>query len=536
MTEQHSSPKSVLLSQRLFRALWIANTASNIGTFMQSVGSAWLMTSLSPSPLTVALLQTATSLSIVLLALPGGAIADVFDRRRLLLTTQYFMLIVAATLALLTLIEFITPSILLLFTFLLGMGAAMSMPAAMGSAMELVPKSAAPHVITLGGISVNVGFAIGPILGGLIVAAYGPWSVFILNALSFVGLILFLHRWQRSSYSGQLPPERVVGAMRAALRYVRHSRHIHGLFVRDLAFSISSSSLMALLPVLTREVLRLDSTGFGVLVGCFGLGAIIGGFLVLPRLPKKLSIEWRVGGAIIVFASTLITLAYQPNFVILCFAMIAGGIAQLTIISSLNFSAYRSSPQWVGIRVLSIHILIFQAGMTGGSVLWGIVADLFGIPNALLLASVGLMSGLTTMARYKLLLHGKDVDITPSLHWPLPQVTADIRPDDGPVLIQIEYIVDEAKSKDFEFAIEELKNVRLRDGATNWGVFHDIANSNRYVETFMAESWAEHLRYHERFTNIDREIEDRVLAFHIGKAAPVVNHFIGLTTKEEKSR
>jgi hypothetical protein len=237
-----------------------------------------------------------------------------------------------------------------------------------------------------------------------------------------------------------------------------------------------------------------------------------------------------VGGAILVFAGTLITLAFQPNFVILCFAMITGGIAQLIIISSLNFSAYRSAPKWIGIRVLSIHILVFQAGVTGGSVLWGTLADLLGVPNALLLASIALIGGLTTMTHYKLLLHGKDLDIIPALNWPLPQVTANIRPDDGPVLIQIEYIVDIAKSKDFEFAIEELKNVRLRDGATNWGVFHDISNPDRYVETFIAESWAEHLRYHERFTNIDREIEDRVLSFHIGKAAPVVNHFIGLTS------
>ena len=277
----------------------------------------------------------------------------------------------------------------------------------------------------------------------------------MLNALSFVGLILFLHKWHRLPYSGQLPPEHVVGAMRAALRYVRHSTHIHGLLVRDLAFSIGSSSLMALLPVLTREVLGLGSTGFGILVGCFGIGAIIGGFLVLPRLPKKLSIEWIVGGAILVFAGTLITLVYQPNFVILCFAMITGGIAQLIIISSLNFSAYRSAPKWIGIRVLSIHILVFQAGLTGGSVLWGTVADVFGAPNALLLASIALIAGLTTMTRYKLLLHDKDLDIIPALHWPLPEVTPNIRSDDGPVLIQIEYTVDEAISKDFEFAIEE---------------------------------------------------------------------------------
>jgi|SRR6476659_3715031 len=244
MAEQkQSSSKSILLSQKLFRAMWVATTISNIGSSMQNVGGAWLMTSLAPSALSVALLQTSTSLSVVLLALP--ALADVFDRRRLFLGTQYFMLVVAAILAFFTLFGIVTPSILLTFTFLLGIAAALSMPSAMGSSMEMVPKSDAQQVVTLGGVSVNIGFAIGPI-----VAASGPWFVFTLNALSFVGLIIFLHRWHRNTRLGGLPPERVIGAMGASLRYVRYSHQIHSLFIRDLAFSICASALMALLPVL----------------------------------------------------------------------------------------------------------------------------------------------------------------------------------------------------------------------------------------------------------------------------------------------
>ncbi len=527
MAEQSTS-KSVLLTQKLYRALWIATTASNIGTSMQNVGAAWLMTSLTLSPLTVALLQTSTSLSLVLLALPGGAFADVFDRRRLLLVAQYFMLTVAAIIAILAFAGIVTPSILLTVTFLLGLGAAISMPAAMGASLELVPRSDARHTITLGGVSVNIGAAVGPTIGGFIVAASGPWFVFMLNAISFVGLIVFLHRWKRSTKLGELPPERVFGAMRATLRYIRHSPHIHGLFVRDLAFSIFGSALMALLPILTRHDLHLNSTDFGILVGCFGLGAIISGFVVLPRLPKRLSIEWRVGGAIVIFASTMTILAYKPDFVLLCLAMIAGGIAQLTIITSLNFATYRSAPKWVGIRVLAVHILVFQAGMTGGSVLWGILANQIGVPNTLLFASLGLIIGLVTIVRYRLL-SGKDVDMTPSLHWPVPQVAADIHPDDGPVLIEIEYIIDNTKSNEFEYAVQDLRNLRLRDGAINWGLFRDVANPNRYVETFVAESWAEHLRQHERITKTDKEIEGRVKTFHVGKTDPVVDHFIGTT-------
>jgi len=249
MAEQkQSSSKSILLSQKLFRAMWVATTISNIGSSMQNVGGAWLMTSLAPSALSVALLQTSTSLSVVLLALP--ALADVFDRRRLFLGTQYFMLVVAAILAFFTLFGIVTPSILLTCTFLLGIAAALSMPSAMGSSMEMVPKSDAQQVVTLGGVSVNIGFAIGPILAGLIVAASGPWFEFTLNALSFVGLIIFLHRWHRNTRLGGLPPERVIGAMGASLRYVRYSHQIHSLFIRDLAFSICASALMALLPVL----------------------------------------------------------------------------------------------------------------------------------------------------------------------------------------------------------------------------------------------------------------------------------------------
>jgi MFS family permease len=200
MAEQkQSSSKSILLSQKLFRAMWVATTISNIGSAMQNVGGAWLMTSLAPSALSVALLQTSTSLSVVLLVLPGGALADVFDRRRLFLGAQYFMLAAAAVLALFTLLGIVTPSILLTFTFLVGIAAALSMPSAMGSSMEMVPKSDVQQVVTLGGVSINVGFAIGPILGGLIVAASGPWFVFTLNALSFVGLIIFLHRWHRNT-------------------------------------------------------------------------------------------------------------------------------------------------------------------------------------------------------------------------------------------------------------------------------------------------------------------------------------------------
>ncbi|MGI0082198.1 MAG: MFS transporter [Nitrosopumilaceae archaeon] len=532
MTDQKDISAPGPLHHKLFRFLWIAAVASNIGTSLHNVGAAWLMTSLAPSPIMVALLSTATSLSIFLLALPAGAFAEIFDRRKLLLVTQYFMLVVAAILAGLTITGITTPSILLIFTFLLGMGAATSMPSTLGVFLGLVQKSEARHTITLSGVAINIGLAVGPTLGGFVVASSGSWAAFGINAASFVGMIIFLHTWKRNQQHGVLPPEHVIAAIRTGLRYIRHSPLVHALFVRDIAFAIPSSALMALLPLLSRQTLGLDSTGFGFLVGSVGLGAIIGGFLILPKLPKSWSIERRFACAIFLFAFTMIVLSYQRDFVLLCLAMVGSGIAQITIMSSLNFSSYKSSPKWVGTRVLSVHVLTLQGSMAVGSVLWGSVGEIVGIPTTFLFAAIGLIVGLVTMIRFPLPA-SKEIDMTPSMHWPVPQIVIEPAPDDGPVLITVDYKIDPNKANEFVAAMKELQNIRLRDGAISWDLYHDPADASHYIEIGISESWVEHMRQHERVTVPDKDIEERVRAFHIGDKPQVISHFIAKNLNQE---
>lgn len=511
------------LRQPLFRALWIAAVASNIGTWMQNVGGVWLMTSLTPSPLMVALMQTATSLPVFLVGLPAGALADIADRRRLLLFWQGWMLVTAAALGVLTSVGATTPSLLLILTFALGLGAAMNAPAWQAIIPELVARSDLPAAVTLNGVGINLARAVGPALGGIIVAAVGPAAVFLLNAASFVGVMFVLYRWQRAPRQNALPTERMIGAIRSGLRYVHYAPELRNVLVRAGIFISCGSALWALLPLVAKQ-LRLDSLGYGVLLGCLGLGAVIGAF-VLPKVRRKVSTDALLVGATMIYAIATVALAYLHNLVWLYLAMVAGGVAWISIMSSLNVAAQLAVPNWVQARSLGFYQLIFQGGIAVGSAVWGLMAEHLGNATALLGAAIGLLVGLVAGLRYRLITGGK-VDLTPSLHWPEPTVMIELRPDDGPVLITVEYQIDPERSPEFTKAMHALSLVRRRDGAIRWGLFQDTAVPSRYVETFVVESWAEHLRQHERVTIADQIAEQRVGAFQISDKPPTVSHLI----------
>jgi len=534
MSSTNSASESPL-KNALYRFLWVTMFASDIGVAMQSVGSGWLITSLSPSPFIVALLQMATSLSIFLLALPAGALADIVDRRKLFLGTQYFSLAVAAILSILTFGGFTTSSILLVFTFLLGLGNAMSLPVNIVIQTELVPKKKALAAMTLFSVAIYIGLAVGPLLGGLVVAAAGPWAVFMLNALSFVGIIVFLHRWHKPSERKLLPPEQVIGAIRTGLRYMRHSLHVRALFVRDFALTICGSALISLLPLLARNEAGSNSILFGILIGAFGIGGMISGLVIVPRI-KKTSIEKRVTSATILYAVAMAVLSFQHDIIIVFVGIFAVGTALIIITSSLNFVAYNSVSSWVRTRVVSVHQMIYWGGVAIGSIVWGIVAEIWGIPTALLAASIGLVIGLVTSTRYKLKPH-TDVDMTPSMHWSMPRVMIDIDDhEEGSVLVEIEFQIDPARSHEFESAMNNVRSIRLRDGAINWVLFHDIENPSRYLEMFTSESWTEHLRQHERITKADLAIEQHAISFHTGKDPPHVSHLISENTSKQNHK
>lgn len=511
------------LHQPLFRALWIASTASNIGTWMHDVGAAWLMTSLAPSPLMVALVQTATSLPMFLLALPAGALADIVDRRRLLLLTQAWMMTAALGLGVVTLVGATTPWTLLAFTFLLALGTALNAPAWQAIVPELVARAELPAAVALTSMGFNISRAIGPALGGFVMAATGPAMVFLLNAASFIGIMTVLSRWRRASREATLPAERFFGAMRAGVRYVRHAPALRSVLVRTAAFILSGSALWAILPVVTRAELGRGSTDYGVLLACIGVGAVAGA-AILPHFRRKLSVDWLCTGATVLFSGVTLALAIVRHFSLLCGILLVGGAAWLTLLSSFNTAAQTAVPSWVRARALAVYMLVFSGTMTVGSILWGTMATRLGIQTALIVAAVGLIVGLLTMWRYRLAVN-EGLNLAPSLHWPTPTVMIEPEPEQGPVLVVVEYRIDPAQVRDFLDAMSLLRLIRRRDGALSWGLYSDPAEPGRYVEHFIVESWIEHLRQHERVTYADRAIEDRARAFHIGDDPPIVSHF-----------
>ena len=521
------------LKYNAFRAIWLAAIVSNVGSMMQAVGESWLMTSLVASSLIVALTWASDSLSIVALALPAGALADIVARRRLLIISQSWMFVIALTLAVMTVLGFISPVILLVLIFLLGLGEAISTPAFSPFLLGTVPRTEIRNAITLNGVAFNIGRGIGPALGGVLVAAIGPAAVFLLNALSFAGIVIVLLRTGSNNSNKrtedtllQLPAERMFGAMRVGLRYVRNSRSIHWIFVRVIVFAISASALPALLPSLSRYALRLDSTGYGILFGLFGLGAIISGIIIVPRVINKTSPDQLIVLATVLFSISLVALGTIQNLVVLGVAMVIAGIAQLMAFSSFTFVLYRTLPNWVMSRVASVYQLVLQSAIVGGTVFWGAAADRLGIRIALLLTGMALAAGLMTKTRFPLRAGNEDVDVSPSMHWPLPTLLVKPEFEQGPVLVQIEYKIDPKHQDEFSHAMKDLSIIRKRDGAFFWGLFRHDVYPDIYIEAFMIDSWAEHLRQHERITVADRSVEDRAVSFHIGNKPPVVSHFI----------
>jgi MFS family permease len=515
------------LRRPLFRALWIATVTSNVGTWMQNVGAVWLMTSLAPTPLFVALVQTATSLPVFLVGLPAGALADVVDRRRLLLFTQGWMLLAAAALGVLTLMGAVTPWVLLTLTFAIGLGSAMNSPAWQAITPELVPREELPAAVALGGVGFNLARAVGPALGGAVVAAAGAGAAFLVNAASYLGVMLVLFRWQPTLEASPLPAERVLGAVRTGLRYVRYAPALPAVLVRAGLFILCASALWALLPIVARNRLGLGAGGYGILLGCLGAGAVAGA-VFLPGIRSRTTLDGLIAGATLIFAAVSAALAYAPAFVLLCAAMLAGGGAWMAVMSSLNVAAQTAAPAWVRARALGAYLLVFQGGFAAGSALWGGVAARFGEPTALIAAALGLVAGLAAGRRYPLA--GEELDLTPSAHWAEPIVAREPEPEDGPVLVTVEYWIPPERAPEFVRAMRAVGRLRRRDGAMRWGLFYDVAQPRRFVETFLVESWAEHLRQHERVTAADQAVEERARAFHNGDAPPIVSHLVSART------
>ena len=492
---------------------------------MEDVGEAWLMTSLSSSSLKVALVETAGSLPILLLAIPSGTFADLVDRRRLLITTQAWMLIAAATLGVLTIAGITTPWLLLTLAFLLGLGAAVNGPAWEAITPELVSRKDLPAAVTLGAVAFNIARAVGPALGGFLVAWIGPGPVFLLNAMSFFGVMLTLYRWPRATEKSTLPPEHVFEAMRAGLRYVRHTPALQAVLVRAAVFILGASALWALLPLVARHELHLSAAGYGVLLGCFGAGGITGAAL-LSRIKQTLSNHSLVMIGTLVFAGVTLIVGVTERPVLVMGSLFVGGIAWMALLSTFNVAVQTATAGWVRARVLGVYMLAFFGGWAIGSALWGWVADRVGVSTTLYIAASSLVLGLTAAFRFKLLF-SEDLDLTPSLHWPEPKIVHSEDSDKaGPVLVTVEYHIDPKNAEAFKDAARKLGEIKRRDGALYWNLFHDTTDAGRYLESYLIDSWAEHLRQHGRVTKADKDVEDHVMAFHVGAEPPQISHLI----------
>lgn len=509
---------------RIFRVVWIAALASNVGSWMHLVAAGWLMTSLTASAVLVALLQSANSLPSFLLALPGGAMADVFDRRRLILLTQGCQLLVAALMGVLTLTGTITPWALLGLTVLLGAGFTLGLPAYAAITPDTVPERLLPAAISLNSVTITASLAVGPALGGVLVAWAGPGAVFLLNAVSFVAVLAAIWTWHEPSRVSTLPPEHVISATRTGLRYVVNAPEFVAVLVRTLAFVVAFSAVPALLAVVTRTQLDGSAADYGLLLGFSGLGGVISAF-VLPKIRQRVSADVLVLCATGAYACTLIAVGTARNMIVLIPFLLAGGLAQMTVMSSLNIAAQQVLPSWVRGRGLAVFMLAFQLGLAGGAAIWGAVASDVGLPRTFIIAAI-LMACSAALAPLFRLNAADHIDVRLCYH-PEPFVPVKVEPDDGPVLITTEYDVPTHRLPAFVTTAHRLKKMRRREGALNWALFEDVERRGTHIENYLMTSWAEHRRQAERRTGNDQQVLDEITNYHNGDEGPRTRYLLG---------
>ena len=512
------------LQYRVYRMLWIALLASNIGTWMQAVGAAWMMVQLNASPAIVALVQTATYLPVVFVGVLAGAAADMIERRRLLLITQGFMFAAAGGLAVLAALDAVTPLLLLGFTFALGLGATFNFPAWQAIQPELVPAHELKQAVTLGGANINLGRAIGPAIGGLLIAAAGPWLVFALNAASFAYVLIVLWRWKRPVEEVVGPPERFAGAVRAGIRYAMFSHILRGVLVRSFAFGVASAGLMSLLPVYASEVLGWGSGGLGLLFAAMGAGAVATA-AVIPRVREHLSADrvFAAGSALVAAALGALALVHGPVLAVL--ATFLAGVGWLFCLSTLNVASQEVLPGWVRARGLALYLTAISAGIALGSALWGKLATSTSVPAAYVWSALLLVVTVALAWRWRFD-RIADVDLRPA---PMAAPEARLVEDEdagSPALVVVAYTIRPEAEDEFLRALRLVGRVRRRTGATDWSVYRDADKPHRFIETFVLPTWDEHMRQHQRRTVTDLELQQELRQYLQAGTEPTAKHYV----------
>ena len=519
-TRESSSP----FQTPIFRNVWIASLASNFGSLIQSVGAAWLMTSIASSADMVALVQTAIALPILLWSLVGGALADGHDRRKIMLAAQAFMLIVSLALAIFTGVGWMSPWLLLTFTFLIGCGAAFNAPAWQASVGDMVPRTQLAHAVALNSMGFNIARSLGPAIGGIIVAAAGVATAFVINALSYIGLLVVLARWKSPPPPHLLPREPLGVAIGAGIRYVAMSPHIRNVLLRSFLFGIGASSLLALLPIVVKVRMGGGPMTFGAMLGAFGVGAVAGA-LASARLRNWLSTEGIVRISTIALAATICIVAASNLMFISLLTLAFAGAAWVLALSTFNVAVQMSAPRWVVGRALSSYQMSTFAGIALGSWLWGLVTHVEGVRFALLVAgSVLFLSAL--LGYWRALAETADLNLEPLQRWKEPDTGVPIEPRTGPVVITIQYEIAEKDIVEFLGAMDERRRIRRRDGANDWKLLRDLAHPDIWIERYSTPTWLDYVRHNSRLTHEDAVIPERIRALHRGPERPIVRRMV----------
>jgi MFS family permease len=482
-----------------------------IGTWMQIVGAQWLLIDAPNAATVVALVQVANTLPVMLLALPGGVLADSFDRRWLLFTIQVYFFVVGALLAALTFAGLMPPALLLAFTFSLAIGAAVQLPTWQATLPELVPRNQLRAAARLEMVGVNLARSVGPALAGLVIAYFGVPVVFALNALSVIFLAVALLFWRRSPTESQAGRERFVPALRAGSRYVWHEPVVRRILLRAMLFITPAIALWALLPLIASQQLGLGADGYGALFGALGVGAIVGA-LVLGRVRDRVSSNGMLGLACLFYAVALAAIVLTDNFPVALVTLVLAGLAWIAVISTLNAELQLFLPVWVRARGLGIYMVTFTGSMTVGSLIWGLVAEAIGLQMTFFIAAVLVLAGVAAGLVWRVPETGH-LDPEPAIYWPEPRLAFDPEADTGPVMVTVEYTVTPEREEAFLEAMDQLRLSRRRTGATRWELYRDGDRPDRFLELFSVPSWEEHLRQHAgRLTAVDRDVEEAALA------------------------
>lgn len=508
------------LRVRAFRLLWLTQLGSMIGTWMHNVAAQWLLVDEPGAETLVALVQTAAMLPVLVLAMPAGALADIVDRRRMLVGIQIFQVAVGTVLVALTLADRLGPVTLLTVTFLLGCGLTVTIPGYQAMVQDLVPRDQLRSVAGLNGVAINLARAVGPPVAGVLVAYAGVVAVFVLNVVSYVVLAAVLLGMRHSPDPVHHLPERFGGALRAGARYVRHAPRVRRIVLRCLIFVVPGAALWALLPLVASRLLGLDASGYGLLLGALGAGAI-GGAALLPRLgaafsPSRLLL---LGG--LVFATATAVSVLVPALPVVVAVLVPAGLAWLAVLATLNGTLQAFLPGWVRARGLSIYQMAFAGGQALASVGWGVAAELTGLVPTLLVAAVLLAAGAVSV----LVLPLRDTQLNrdPAVFWPQPHLEFDPELEAGPVVVTRRFTVPADRVGPFLSAWRDVRRSRLRTGATSCALYRDGADTSRFVELSLYPTWAEHLRQHEgRLTGSDEEIE--TAAWGLSATPPDVDH------------